>query len=256
MSRRVTLLLVAVLVTACGAARAESPDFSPDLDAYVASTVTPAPDTSTAFRLPEGFHLPPSIPIEHPADFPTVSELIPMVDGAVPYPRARITSCLSVIDGVEQLAADGVDVERLDQRMTITYFDNVIVWDEPHGTRQIFVDGFGSFYQGVDGSWDEATGTEWTVIGPVADWAVAQQAAALVLDGGVDVAGYELVADTPTVRLVLVQGDNRADVWLDETGAALRIVQGFTGEDGFTRWLGVWSVETLTPEPIPLPVAP
>jgi hypothetical protein len=59
--------------------------------------------------------------------------------------------------------------------------------------------------------------------------------------------GYETVADTPTVRLLLVEGDDRAHVWIDKTGATLRLVEDFGGPDGESRWIGIWSVETLSP---------
>ncbi len=249
------LVLVAVLVTACAQARAESPDFTPDLDEYVTEAALQA-DAVAALGLPEGFHLPASTPIDRPSGFPSVDELSPMVlSGNQPYSRARITSCLSLVEGAEVYEAAGMEIGELDQVMTITYFDGLVIWDDPDGFRQIFFGGMGSLYLGDDGEWHEATGYEWDVIGPLADWSVAQSAAALVLDDAVEIVGYELVADTPTVRVSLVKGEERSDVWLDETGAALRIVQDFR-LGGVTRWVGVWSVETLAPELTgPLPVA-
>lgn len=264
MTRWVPLLLLAVLVTACASARAETPDLSAAVEGFTTATTTTVGAASEASptlvvpSLPEGFHLPASAPIKRPVDFPSVAELKPMVvSGVQPYDRARITSCLSLIDGEELIVAEGFDTDRLAQAMKITYYDDLVIWEDPEGLRQIFHPDVGSFYEADDGNWQEATGFEWTVVGPLSDWSVAQSAAALVLDGDAEVVGYEMIADTPTVRLALIQGRDRADIWLDEGGAALRIVQDFTGGDGVSRWLGVWSVETLSPElTLQLPVSP
>lgn len=184
MTRWVPLLLPAVLATACASARAETPDFAGDLDNYVAATTTPVAHQSEVARsLPEEAHVPSSIRIERPIDFPTVAELDPMVVAGVhPYARAKITSCLSLIDGAELFADEGFDTERLDQAMTITYFDDLVIWEDTTGFRQILHPDVGSFYEADDGTWQEATGFEWTVVGPLSDWSVAQNAAALVLD--------------------------------------------------------------------------
>jgi len=255
------LLLLAVLVTACASARAETPDFTAELKGHATATTTTvsaaaeASPTLVTPSLPEGFHLPASDPIQRPADFPSVAELKPMVvSGVQPYDRARITSCLSLIDGEELIVAEGFDTDRLAQAMKITYYDDLVIWEDPEGLRQIFHPEVGSYYEADDGSWQEATGFEWTVVGPLSDWSVAQSAAALVLDGDTEVVGYEMIADTPTVRVALIQGRDRADIWLDDGGAALRIVQDFTGGDGLSRWLGVWSVETLSPDVALLPM--
>jgi hypothetical protein len=69
----------------------------------------------------------------------------------------------------------------------------------------------------------------------------------MILSAAPQVVGYETVADTATVRLLHVDGDDRAHIWLDETGATLRLVEEFGGPDGKSRWVGIWSVETLSP---------
>ena len=245
MTRRVAFaLLLAVLVTACGAPRAETPDFS---DGLTAAADTRATDT-TAITLPDGIHIETALAIQRPADFPTLTELQALVAGSPhPHPRALITSCLSMTGGGELLAAQGFNTDALNQRMKITYFDGLVVWEDGDGFRQIFTPDVGSFYQAEDGSWQEATGQEWSAFGPLSDWSLAQAEAGLVLAASPTIVGYETVADTPTVRLLLVQGDDRAHVWLDETGATLRLVEDFAGPDGESRWVGVWSVETLAP---------
>jgi len=258
--RALLLLLLAVLVTACATARAETPDFAADLSAFVTATTSPvarsqpitgmevgAIQVGSAIVL-EGFVLPAGDPIEQPEDFPTVAELQALVANPVTHRRARISSGLGAVDGIEQLAGQGADVSRLNQRMTITLFDDLLIWDDPEGTRLVFIPGLGGLYQTGDGTWQEAMGPEWTVFGPITDWSMAQEVAAQVVEAQPQVVGYEMVADTPTVRLFLARGEDRADVWLDETGAALRIVQAFTGPDETSRWVGVWNVETLSPE--------
>lgn len=267
MTRWALLVLPAVLVTACATARAETPDWATDLEATIATTPTegavdtaPVPteatviassvvgvDTVTARAA--AVHALPGVPIPRPAGFPSIDELEPLVGSfAMPHPRARISSCLAAVDGLEGLVAQGFDASQLNQQMTITYFDGLVIWDAPTGYRQIAVPGFGTMYPEDDGTWHEAVGFEWPVFGPLPDWSMAQSAAALVLDAQREIVGYERVADTAAVRLAFVAGGDRADVWLDETGAALRIVQDFTGPDGQSRWVGVWNVETLSPE--------
>lgn len=61
------------------------------------------------------------------------------------------------------------------------------------------------------------------------------------------VVGYELIADTPTVRLRYVGEDGVRDYWLDEIGAPMRMVAGSIIE-GEAWWLLAWDVETLSPE--------
>lgn len=233
-------MLLAVLVTACTAARAETPDFTGDLSDAATAVVVPP--------LPDGVHVGTSTAITRPAGFPSLDELHRMVD-ATPYPyaRARITSCLALTDGAAALDAEGLDTASLDQAMKITYYDGLVVWEDDAGFRQVFSPEIGSFYQIEDGSWREATGSEWTTYGPVNDWSMVQAEASVVLDADPVVVGYETVADAPTVRLLLVDGENRAHLWIDATGATLRLVEDFAGGDGVSRWVGVWSVETLDP---------
>jgi hypothetical protein len=246
MTRRVALALLAVLVTACAAARADTPDFSTDLAAVTAAP-SGAPEVS-APTLPDEVHIETSAAISRPSDFPELQELQRLVAStSYPYPRALITSCLALTSGAEALEAQGLDTSQLDQAMKITYYDGFVLWEDDAGFRQIFSPDVGSFYQEEDGSWQEATGVEWSTFGPLHDWSTAQAEADLVLDGRPVVVGYETVAGMPTVRLLLEHGDDRAHVWIDETGATLRLVEDFGGPDGTSRWVGVWSVETLDP---------
>ncbi len=243
-------MLFAVLATACGAPRAETPDFTDNLALVVSAvegsevltgSVVPPP-------LPEGLHIQPTLAIERPSNFPSIERLRGLVaDAPHPYPRALITSCLSLSAGGELLSDQGFDTSRLDQRMKITYFDGLVVWEDAAGFRQVFTPDVGSYYQDADGSWQEATGSEWTVYGPLSDWSQAQEEASIILAAAPQVVGYETVADTATVRLLLVDGHDRAHIWLDETGATLRLVEEFEGPDGASRWVGIWSVETLAP---------
>lgn len=275
MTRWALFLLPAVLVTACATARAETSDWATDLEATVANSTTTGVATA---RVPPGatfvaittdgagtvaaraaaVQALPGVVIPRPAGFPSIDELEPLVGAfGMPHPRARISSSLAVVDGLEVLVGQGLDASQLNQQMTITYFDGLVIWDAPSGYRQIAVPGFGTMYPEKDGTWHEAVGFEWPVFGPLPDWSMAQSAAALVLDAQPEIVSYERVADTATVRLAFVDGGDRADVWLDETGAVLRIVQDFTGPDGQSRWVGVWNVETLSPELTgPLPFDP
>jgi hypothetical protein len=252
MTRRAALfVLFAVLVTACGAPRSETPDFTDDLaSVVVAAALVPEiePGALVPLALPDGIHIQTSLAIERPSDFPSIAQLQGLVaDAPHPYPRALITSCLSLAGGGELLSEQGFDTGGLDQRMKITYFDGLVVWEDAAGFRQVFTPDVGSYYQDADGSWQEATGSEWTVFGPLSDWSQAQEEASAILAASPQVVGYETVADTPTVRLLLVEGDDRAHVWIDKTGATLRLVEDFGGPDGESRWIGIWSVETLSP---------
>lgn len=236
-------MLLAVLVTACTAARAETPDLTAD----IAAASTESSEVAVP-PLPDGVHVATSTAITRPADFPTLFELHRLVtDSAYPYPRALITSCLALTSGADELEALGVDTSQLDQAMKITYYDGLVVWEDDAGFRQVYSPEYGSLYEAEDGLWYTATGMEWSTFGPLHDWSMAQAEAAVVLEADPVVVGYETVADAPTVRLLLEDGDNRAHVWIDETGATLRMVEDFVGGDGVSRWVGVWSVETLDP---------
>jgi hypothetical protein len=235
-------LLLAVLVAACSAARAETPDLTTDLAELSAETgevgVPP---------LPAGIHVETAVAITKPAGFPTLRELSGLVAATTrPHSRALITSCLALTSGAEASEAHGLDAAQLDQAMKITYYDDLVVWEDASGFRQIFSP-LGIFYQDDDGNWREATGSEWSTLGPLHDWSMAQAEASLVLAADPVVVGYEQVAGTATVRLLLDDGENRAHVWIDERGATLRLVEDFVGGDGVSRWVGVWSVETLAP---------
>ncbi|GMQ85272.1 MAG: hypothetical protein BMS9Abin07_0838 [Acidimicrobiia bacterium] len=266
MTRWALLVLPAVLVTACATARAETGDWVTELEATIATSSTmgvvetAAAPTEAATVVARGIAVDvvPGVPISRPAGFPSIDELEPLVGALqMPHPHARISSSLAAVDGLETLLAQGLDADQLNQQMTITYFDGLIIWDAPTGYRQIAVPGFPMMYPGEDGKWQEVMGFEWPVFGPLPDWSMAQSAAVLVLDAEPEIVAYERVADTATVRLTLATGRDRVDVWLDETGAVLRIVQDFTGPDGRSRWLGVWDVETLSPELSgPLPFDP
>ena len=173
MTRRVSLLLLlAVLGAACGTARADTPDFTSDLSAAAvarfASTTTAVSEVSspialsvpTELDLPDGTYLDLTVAVERPDGFPTIDEMRTLVTAAVRHPRARITSRLRLTAGAEQYVSAGYDPDRLDQRMTITYFDGLVVWEDPNGFKQIFAPELGSFYLDSEGSWQEATDAE------------------------------------------------------------------------------------------------
>lgn len=245
MSRRIaSILLLAALVTACGAARASTPDFTAELTTVATSTET----TIAPPPLPAGIQIGTSRAIERPGGFPTLDELADLVAASTrPHPRALITSCLALTAGAADLEAQGIDTSGLDQAMKITYYDGLVVWEDDAGLRMVIDSEYGTLYEAEDGTWSTATGTEWSTVGPINDWSLAQAEASLVLGSDPIVVGYETVADTPTVRLLLIDGDDTAHLWIDETGAALRLVEDFAGSDGSSRWVGVWSVETLSP---------
>ncbi len=263
MARAITLV-VAILVAGCAAPAAETTDWTTDVEPPPLSPgVVAAPEMSLSDAAPvvaDADGLVPGIPIERPDDFPSLSQLHTWVTSfGLPHPRARIESSLAVVEGLDELGASGLDTSRLDQAMTITYYDGLVIWDAPDGYRQIYIPNRGTYYPMGDGRWMEAAGFEWPVFGPLSDWPTAQAAAALVFDAGPSVVGYELVAGTPTVHLSLAGGGESAQVWLDETGAVMRIVQDFMGPDGSSRWLGVWDVVTLAPQlqgPLPSDIKP
>lgn len=254
MARAITLL-VAILVVAACAASAETTEWTTDVEPLPQTSATPvvaAPEIALAAAAPavlgaEG--LAPGIPIQRPDDFPSLGELHAWVASyGLPHPRARIASSLAVVGGLEELGSQGTDTSGLDQSMTITYYDGLVIWDAPTGYRQIYIPERGTFYPMEDGRWMEAAGFEWPVFGPLSDWPTAQAAAVMIFDAGPRIIGYELIAGAPTVRLQIAGGGESAQVWLDETGAVLRIVQDFSGPDGASRWLGVWDVVTLAPQ--------
>jgi hypothetical protein len=266
MVRSIPLLAAVVLLSACAkpAATSRTEAVADELTATTIaapSSTTPGPSvtstTSTpATTLPEGralvadaasvFGLPSGTPIERPDDFPTLGELeaVP-AHSSEPHPRARILSGFSLV-------GSGSDPGHEQESMTITYFDGVIVWDYSDGTRELTVDEGGSHryrYQYIEpGFWVDVgrVEVEWPETGPVLEW-THFDIPLNALSEGWEVVGYELIADTPTVRVRAGDDTATAELWLDKTRATLRAVVAELKENGeWSVW--VWDVESLSPE--------
>jgi hypothetical protein len=266
MVRSIPLLVAVLLVTACAdpaptsGTEAVADELTKTTIAAPSSTtvgpsvisITSTPDTT----FPQGralvadaasvFGLPSGTPIERPADFPTLEDLeaIP-AHSSEPHPRARILSGFFLVGSG---SVPGLQREA----MTITYFDGVIVWDYSDGTRELTVDERGSWryrYQYVEpGFWVDVgrVEVEWPEAGPVLEW-MHFDVPLGALPGGWEVVGYELIADTPTVRLIAADEAGTAELWLDGTRATLRAVVAEPAENGeWSVW--VWNDETLAPE--------
>ncbi len=136
--------------------------------------------------------------------------------------------------------------------MTITYFDGITIWDYAGEPRLVQTPNGRSLYLAEDGSWQESEMSEWSPL-PIPMWPFAQDMVLGLLETDTVVElDYEILADTETVHLQLVE--NHTDVWLDQAGAVIRMMMDLSEPDkGLARFM-VWNVETLSPEltgPIP-----
>lgn len=227
------------------------------------TTDTSAPgietDSTPAIELAE-LGLDAGIPINPPENFPAVSDLDPSAFGFLhptPYPRARISSRIEVVDDLAQrLGRDDLLLESYG--FIITYFDSFTIWDYPDGSREVKTPDRGYLVLTADGSWEESEVFEDPILGPIVGWDEVQEAAVSVVQSDLLVVGYELLAEIPTVHLRLqeVGPGVWADVWLDQKGAVIRAVfdigGDLTGSENHV-WL-IWDVQTLDPKDIgPLP---
>ena len=102
---------------------------------------------------------------------------------------------------------------------------------------------------GDDGTWRESDSELWQ-LAPLYTWSDGQNGAEGLFRLNPVVVGYELLGDRPTVHLRSGEApaDVWADMWLDTTGVALRVVYdvSFPGEQD-QMWL-VWDVQDIGPE--------
>jgi hypothetical protein len=136
--------------------------------------------------------------------------------------------------------------------MIITYFDGLTIWDYPDGAREARLTDGEYLYLADDGSWQVSDQFEWPPIPLFPEWTMAQITAEDMLQAGLEVVGYELIADVPTAHLQLEE--DLAHLWVDETGAVIRLVVDYSEPDQDILWFAVWDVETLSPDltgPIP-----
>ena len=225
------------------------------------TTTTEDPGTNSSsgeVGLPEELGLEPGVQIAAPADFPSTDELATLVNPfrGQPHPRARISSRFVVMGDRDELAAQGIDISALEgMDLIITYYDGFTIWDYPDGFREVQIPEGKLLYQAEDGSWQESDRFEWPPLPFAPEWAIAQWMAEGMLQAEPEVIGYELVADTATVHLHAAGG--AAQLWLDETGAVIRLVTEVAEPENGLGWFTVWNVETLAPEPSgPLPSQP
>lgn len=203
--------------------------------------------------------LQPGEPIDRPAGFPPLSELDPGQYGfgsEPPHPRARISSRLEFADTlreqVDPSSRDGLQYE-------ITYLEGVAIWDYPGGGREVKLRGEGGFlFLDEDGSWQASERFEWPPFGPFPEWSIVQWTAGDLVEAGLTPMGYEVVGGAETVHLRWDEAPDGAwmDIWLDSSGAVMRMVADLGGdevEDAEKAWT-IWDVLTLDPSEVgPLP---
>jgi hypothetical protein len=186
----------------------------------------------------------PPAPIEAPVGFPSLEELLPLIEvdiGELHYPRARIRSgWVSVPDG--------------DRVKTITHYDDLTVLDHPGGLREVVTATGETLVQGEDGTWKDSDRFEWSVADAFWAWDAAQEWARQTIDGGAaTLQGFATVASVPTAHYTVASdGKDRAgtrtvtDIWVDESGAVMRLVTTMPSPDLETAYL-MWDVQTLAP---------
>lgn len=225
-----------------------------------ATTTTSAPgsDRGRLVSLAD-LGLQPGEPIDRPEGFPPLPELDPGRYGfgsEPPHPRARISSRLEFADTLrEQIdpsSRDGLQYE-------ITYLDGVTIWDYPSGGREVKPRGDGGFlFLDEDGSWQVSDRFEWPPFGPLPEWSIVQWMAGDLVEAGLTPMGYELIAGAETVHLRWAEAPNGAwmDIWLDSSGAVMRMVVDMAGDEveaAEKAWT-IWDVLTLDPSVVgPLP---
>jgi hypothetical protein len=270
---RTLSVFVAAVVIACGSPLAETSETVSATDPPTTTQTTAAESSSTSTTTPDAettivdhiaaadlveLGLPQGVPVDSPEGFPSVGELATsMADSffrGPPHPRARIFSGFMTGADAEELAAAGYEPDLAQQKMTITYFDGITVWDYPGGFRQVATPAGVLLYRAEDGSWQESEGSEWYPL-PIPMWPFAQDMVAGWLETDrVAIQGYETFGDSETVHLLV---DDKTHLWLDQVGAAMRIVFDLSKPEKGLSLFMVWDVETLSPELTgPLPDLP
>lgn len=262
---RTLSLIAAAAIIACGVPLTEtsqgvSATVPPATTPTTAAQSTSTPSTTTNASSTTVDHsaeidlvelgLPSGIPVDRPQGFPSFDELIAaMADPFFrpkPHPRARIFSGYMTGADPGQLAAAGYDPSLLARRVIITYFDGITVWDYAGEARAVGIPDGRLLYQAEDGSWEESEMSEWSPL-PIPMWPMARDMVAGLLESDAVVElGYEVLAETETVHLEMVE--NHTEVWLDRHGAVMRMVMDLSKPVKGLSVFMVWNVETLSPE--------
>lgn len=270
---RILSLIVAAAIIACGVPLTESSQEVPATVPPATTPTTAAQSTSTSSMTTNAssttvdhgaeidlveLGLPSGIPVDRPQGLPSLDELIAaMADPffrPLPHPRARIFSGYMTDADPEELVAAGYDPSLLKRRVTITYFDGITVWDYAGEARAVGMPDGRLLYQADDGSWQKSDMSEWSPL-PIPMWPMAQDmVVGLFETDTVEELGYEILAETETVHLEMVE--NHTEVWLDRDGAVMRIVMDLSKPVQGSSVFMVWNVETISPEltgPMPVP---
>ena len=218
------------------------------------NTSSTAVDHSAEIDLVE-LGLPFGVAVDRPQGFPSFNELMAAMAEPfrpIPHSRARIFSGYTTDADPGQLVAARYDPSLLKRRVTITYFDGTTVWDYAGEARAVGTPDGRLLYHAEDGSWQESEMSEWSPL-PIPTWPKAQDMVAGLLETDTLVElSYEILAETETVHLEMVE--SHTEVWLDRDGAVMRMVMDLSKPvQGFSVFM-VWNVETLSPEltgPVP-----
>jgi hypothetical protein len=251
------LLAVTVTVTGCGQIDEGGPVTLSSTVPVATTDVTTTTDADTSALVDE-LGLPTPIPIDRPDGFPELGELATLADRSfvwegMPYPRARLKSGWRTTASIEQLERANFDMTNLGW-WTFTYFDGLEVVDTPSGHRSVTDSNGRFFYLSGDGRWVQDDSSEMDLGEQIARWDGAQFFAASVMTADPQLAGFALIADTPTAHILPgVTPDERelqdgeTEIWLDKNGVALRVVHQWTaGRENLPIFL-VWSIESLEP---------
>jgi hypothetical protein len=216
----------------------------------IAATTTTDPET-TATTVPHTDQV-------LPGSFGTIAELYRGLPSGRSWPNAQVVASLGFAVGEDDTASE-VPPEWDWGSLTITYFEDLTVYDYEGGHREVRPRGGWYLVLADDGSWHEADDGEASMFAPVLEWEDVQNMARGCIEAGAEVVGLEESVGVTTLHIRCgIDGGDRggvgsADVWIDEGGYVMRTDSEFWEEPQFG--MGVrWEVIGLDVEPSgPLP---
>lgn len=224
-----------------------------------ATTVTAAVTTTTTGPGPAAEIL-VDTDQELPGSFGTVGDLLSLVLPRVTVAKGsiQVVSSLGFTVGEDNTVSEAPP-EWDWGSLTITYFEDLTVYDYEGGHREVRPRGGWFLVLADDGSWHEADDGEASVFAPILEWEDVQNMARGCIEAGAEVVGLEESVGLTTlhIRCALDGGDRGGigsqDIWIDERGRVMRADSEFWEEPQFG--MGVrWEVTGLDVEPTgPLP---
>jgi hypothetical protein len=195
--------------------------------------------------------LTPGEAIHPPRDFPSVEDLAVFADGFnnPGHQRALIVSYFGPNGDPAELIAGGMMPQvAVGAMVTITYFDEVTVWDYADETRTVSAPALGRMTLRAGGEWTEDGTFEAPAVGPLLEQFDVQSLAAQALGQDVEVFGYERLVGVDTIKVSYrIQGEG-VDVWVTGGGLVMRLIYDLGDPNAPETLSYIWNVETLDAE--------